>query len=45
MIKMFGAYCTIIVTTLAFANYQGYVLTSLFSPSLAANKSANRFHK
>jgi hypothetical protein len=45
MIKMFGTYCAIIVTTLAFANYQGYVLTSLFSSSQAANKSANRFHK
>ena len=45
MNKLFGAYCAIIVTTLAYANYQGYVLTSLFSSSQAANKTANRFHK
>ena len=45
MIKMFGAYCAIIVATLAYANYQGYVLSSLFSSSQAASKSANRFHK
>ena len=45
MTKLFAAYCTAIVTTLAAFNYNGYPVTSYFGGSQTADKSVNRYHK
>ena len=45
MPKIFSAYCALLIILLAFANYQGYVLASLFTGASSANKGANHYHK
>lgn len=45
MAKLFATWCTVVVATFGFANYKGYVLTSLLSGAQSADKSVNRYHK
>jgi len=45
MIRIFAIYCASLVVLLAYANYQGYVLSNLFDSQSHASKSANHYHK
>jgi len=45
MIKKFAVYCASLVAMLAYANYQGYVMSNMFDSQSHASKSANQYHK
>lgn len=45
MIKIFTAWCICMVLLLAYANYQGYVLSNIFESESSAGGSANHYHK
>lgn len=45
MTKIFAFYCAALLAVLAYANYQGYVFSNIFSSESHAAKSANSYHK
>lgn len=45
MIRIFTVYCVFLVALLAYANYQGYVFSNIFSSQSHASQSANHYHK
>lgn len=45
MPKLFFIYCLTLVASLALANYQGYVYTSLFTSQAHADRASNHYHK
>lgn len=45
MIRFFTVFCVSMVALLAYANYQGYVLTNIFESQSHASGSANHYHK
>jgi hypothetical protein len=45
MNKYFTWYCIFLVSFLAYANYQGYVLSNIFGNQSHASQSANHYHK
>jgi hypothetical protein len=45
MLKIYTAFCLLIVVMLSLANFQGFVLTSLLTGEARADKTANHYHK
>jgi len=47
MPKIFATCCALLVVMMAVANYEGYMLTSLFTTASAgsAQKAASHYHK
>lgn len=45
MLRMYTAFCVLIVVLLSVANYQGLVLTSLLTGEARAYKAAGHYHK
>jgi hypothetical protein len=45
MMKMYTAFCLLIVVLLSAANFRGYVVTSLLAGAAKANRTANHYHK
>lgn len=45
MIRIFTFFCAGLVILLAYANYQGYVFSNIFSSQSHAAQSSNHYHK
>lgn len=45
MIRFFTWFCISLVSVLAYANYQGIVLSNFFDSESNAARSANHYHK
>ncbi len=45
MNRYFASYCLFMVSLLAYANHQGYVLTNFFDSQAHTGQSANHYHK
>jgi hypothetical protein len=45
MLRMYTAFCLMIVVLLSVANVRGYVFTSLLSGAAKAGRTANHYHK
>ena len=45
MLKLYTAFCVLIVVLFSVANFQGYVMTSLLSGTALADRATNHYHK